>query len=397
MSAILAKGVIVNMNIGDYKGVSEAHLAVARHFSSPALLGPPMCDELLALVEHMFTEEEAEIVRFIPPLKIRTAGMLARSSGRRLEEVDKILYKLAYEKYVILAVEKAGRKFYSLMPLLPGTFEEVLLRTNPDSVTPWHKKFAELHERLYNTGYNVRYYNRDDKALKAVRYLPVGESIEGNQMAYPSDRLEEVLEPYSDFSVGICQCRLSKELLGEGCGKKLEACLIMGPLAKSLVSQGRMRAVSRQEAIDIKREAESEGLITWMLNVDTKIFNVSCSCCGCCCDALRSVTQFNTPGLIAPPHFMPDISFTSCRACMKCVNDCPMGALKMLENESGNRLSFDSKRCVGCGLCSLACKDGLIRMEAVENYSKPKGVFGYLAQTAPHYLKSVVKERYLRR
>ena len=385
------------MNIGDYKGVSEAHLAVARHFSSPELLGPPVCDELVALIEHMFTEEEAEIVRHIPPLRIRTSGMLARASGRSLEEVEAILYRLAYEKYVILAMEKAGRKYYSLMPLLPGTFEDVLVRKSKDSITNWHKRFAELHEALYNTGYNIRYYNRDDKHLKAVRYLPVGESIEGNQMAWPSDKLEEVLEPYNDFSVGICQCRLAKDLLGEGCGKKLDACLVMGAPAKSMVSQGRMRAVSRSEAIDIKREAESEGLITWMLNVDTKIFNVSCSCCGCCCDALRSVTQFNTPGLIAPPHFMPNMTFSDCRACKKCINDCPMGALKLIESEKGNGLSFDSNRCVGCGLCSLACKDGLIKMEAVEKYSKPRGLFGYLAQTAPHYIKSVVKERYIRR
>ncbi len=82
---------------------------------------------------------------------------------------------------------------------------------------------------------------------------------------------------------------------------------------------------------------------------------------------------------------------------MKCVKDCPMDALKLVKGENENRLSFDSKRCVGCGLCSLACKDGLIKMQAVEKYTKPKGVFGYLAQTAPHYLKSVVKERYLRK
>ena len=35
--------------IGDRPGISEATMAVARLYSSTLLLGPPMCDELLAL------------------------------------------------------------------------------------------------------------------------------------------------------------------------------------------------------------------------------------------------------------------------------------------------------------------------------------------------------------
>jgi len=43
--------------LGDYPGVSRAHLDVAKSYSSPLLLGPPICDEFIALVEHMYTGE----------------------------------------------------------------------------------------------------------------------------------------------------------------------------------------------------------------------------------------------------------------------------------------------------------------------------------------------------
>jgi len=36
-------------------------MAVVKDYSGILLIGPPMCDELVSLVEHMFSEEEAEV------------------------------------------------------------------------------------------------------------------------------------------------------------------------------------------------------------------------------------------------------------------------------------------------------------------------------------------------
>jgi len=50
-------------------------------------------------------------------------------------------------------------------------------------------------------------------------------------MALPSDRLEIIAERFDDFAIGACQCRLTKEIVGEGCGRSLEVCAVMGPIA----------------------------------------------------------------------------------------------------------------------------------------------------------------------
>ena len=61
--------------LADDPNVSQAHRDVARRLSSPVLMGPPLCDELVALVEHLYSEEEARVVRHLPPVR----GLSARA------------------------------------------------------------------------------------------------------------------------------------------------------------------------------------------------------------------------------------------------------------------------------------------------------------------------------
>ena len=377
---------------GGYAGVSSAHLEVAKHYSSPFLVGPPLCDELVALVKHMFTEEEAEVARHLKPLRARTAGGLAKASGRTLPEVNEIMARLAHEKFVLASVGNGPRELYSMMPILPGTFELVMTLTDPGAATPWHKRFAELYEALINTGYLPDYFN---KPVDGVRYLPVGESIEGNSMAYPSDKLEVILDRYKDFAVSNCSCRLTKQLLDEGCGKMLETCAIMGEAAPYLVSQGKMRTATRQEILDIKREAEKQGLICYTMNEESgRLFGNICSCCACCCGALRTISQFNAPGFIAPPHFMPRVDESKCKKCGKCAAACQMKALVSVDEGEAKRPLHEPHRCIGCGLCAVACPNGSISMQAVPGYkAPPKGWPSYLAKYGPRFLTNTLKVR----
>lgn len=383
--------------IGAYPGVSKADLEVAKNYSSPFLLGPPMCDELIELVRHMLTGEEAEVIQHLKPWRVRTAAGLARASGRPLSEVKAILHGLAHEKYIIASYGNGKeRELFAMMPVIPGTFESVLVRISPESVTPWHRRFAELHEALFSTGFTVKYVQ---KPIDSVRYLPVGEAIQNEPMALPSDRLGEILDRYNDFAVGVCQCRLAKRLTDGGCGRTLEVCTVMGTLAPHLVDQGRMRKVSRNEVLEIKTAAEKEGLVTWMMNEESgKFTSASCSCCGCCCGALRTISEFNTPGFIAPPHFMPHVDSVNCKLCGKCAEACPMKAVLVLGEGEQKRLLYKHERCIGCGLCAVACPKGNVTMQPVPDYRQPPGGWpSYLAKYLPRHLSNMLSVRSSRR
>ena len=378
--------------IKEYAWLPAAYLEVAQNYASPLLFGPPICDELVAIVEHLFTEEEASLVRHLRTPLGRTAQAVANAEQQPVEDVRSILDNLALEKFVLFAYGDGERRRYGLMPLLPGVFEMVLVRTSLDSLTDWHRRFAALFEDLYETGYFVGYVERP---IPGVRYIPVGEAIEGHPQVLPSDRLEEVLDGYEVFAVGLCQCRMSARLLGRGCDRPLEACFGFGSAAEYLIRHGKMRRVDRQEVLDLKAQATAAGLVSFVTEtgMGKNRLGASCSCCGCCCGGLRLIREFNAPGLIAPPHFMPLVDPTLCTYCARCAEACPTGA--MVVDAAGKLHRHLPERCIGCGLCVVACdRQGAIRMEPLPDYRRPpRNILATLLQVGPNYLRNAWSAR----
>lgn len=374
--------------LSDYPHVSQAHKELARKLSSPLMMGPPISDELMAFVEHVFTEEEASVARHLGSMMGMTVQALARAEHRPVEEIEPILRRLAFDKHVITAGGKGERRRYTLMPIFPGIFEMALFGQSPETLTDWHRRFAELFEALYETGYMLD-YREGSKPM--VRFLSIGTVIRQEESALPTDWLEEVFDPFKVFAVGHCQCRMAMQMLGRGCGKPVENCTVAGEAAEAAIRDGWARSVSKQGLLDIKKEAEAHGLVTWVLNAASAKTQISCSCCGCCCHAMRIVSEFNAPGFLAPAHFLPKFDLSRCTFCGKCARACPMAALRVdVRNKKHQRLA---ERCIGCGLCVQACdKAHAVSMEPASNYKMPyRNFFSMLAWTTPAKLYGAMK------
>lgn len=391
-----ANRIILNSDLTGFDSASritEDHRKIMRNYASPLLSGPAPTDLLLEMIAHMFTEEEAAIAAHLPPLRPRTAQKVAEKTGRSVNEVKGILDHLSFRKAIILASGTPSK--YAIMPIVPGTFEMALMTKDLSTRNEWHKKFAQYFEKLWETGY-IADYKRYSKAL--VRYVPV-QSLTGSlQSAWPSDYLDEILSRYDDFAVTHCQCRLAMELSDKGCGKPLEACASFGPLVKPLLERGLARRVDKAEMLAIKKNAEENGCVTWLMNAagDPK-GDCSCSCCGCCCHALRSVTQYNVPGMIATPHFMPEKAEEKCKRCGLCVKACPMNAWTANPDKT---VSFDRKRCIGCGLCVVSCKPGALSLSPIGKVKPPEENYlslllklfpGFAANSVSVFAKRILK------
>jgi Pyruvate/2-oxoacid:ferredoxin oxidoreductase delta subunit len=368
--------------LSDYAHVSAAHRDVAQCLARAHMMGPPICDELMDLVQHLFTEEEAGVARHLGMFSGRSAADLARKEHRPVEQITPIVRRLADEKRIIGAGGPSADRRYRLLPIMPGIFEMSLISHSPETLTDWHLRFIELFETLYETGYALDYQSH----TPIVRFLPIGKVIDAHPMALPTDKLEVVLDQFQVFAVGHCQCRMTAVALGRGCGKPLENCMVMGEWAARGIEEGALRQISKKDALQIKREAESHQLVNWMMNVQSTKGQCSCSCCGCCCHAMRAVNEFNAPGLIAPPHFIPKLEAAKCTSCGKCAKSCPMGAITV--DTLNKTYHYQQERCVGCGLCVLACDaQHALAMNPVPDYRLPYGSwFSLLTHAAPGML-----------
>ncbi|MDD5222849.1 MAG: 4Fe-4S binding protein [bacterium] len=364
-------------------GATPAHLKIVEFYSQKILYGPPPSQEFLELIVHLYTPEEAEIVQHLPLIYGKTARSVARRAKRPPEEVTVILNRLANEKRALIVFGKGEPEKilsyisdfrsnltftapeeplrYGLMPIVPGTFEMVMMSGNDDE---WHRRFGQLFERVYNTGYLPKYL---DKPLPLIRYIPVYETIDAVPAALPSDLLTEMLKENSNFGVGFCQCRQSQAYAGHDCGLPRETCMSIGPVADFMLSRNLQRRIDRSEALDIKMKANAAGLATFSINVDFNLPNYTCSCCGCCCLILRTISEFNAPALVAPPHFRPQRDKSKCVRCGLCRDRCPMKAWVM--NETG--WEYRRERCIGCGVCASLCPAKALSMQPVKNYQRP--------------------------
>ncbi len=377
--------------LAEFPGVPRVYLEVANKLASPLLMGPPLCDELVAFVQHLFTEEEAGIVRHLGQFAGRSAADLAKAEHRPIEQIEPVLHRLAVVKRAVAASGPPGAQKYRLMPIMPGIFELVLIGESPETLSPWHRRFAELFESLYETGYIVDYQQGQTRPSPFVRVISVGGTIEAHPMALPSDRLEVVLDRYTVFGVGQCQCRMTMEVAGHGCGKPVGNCTVMGEFAEQGIQQGWLRPVSRKNVLEIKREAESHGLVTWIMNAEAAKGQASCSCCGCCCHAMRMVSEFNAPGVMAPAHFLPRFDSARCTYCGQCARNCPMGALEIDVRQRTYR--HLKARCIGCGLCVVACGDRrAVAMEPAPDYTLPyQSWFAYQLHATAGMVKNAWK------
>ncbi|OGP50858.1 MAG: hypothetical protein A2Y79_14270 [Deltaproteobacteria bacterium RBG_13_43_22] len=81
----------------DYPDLPKVYLEVAEMWG-PRFGGPPLCDQYVAVLKHLLTEEEAGIVRHLKGARAgKKAKEIAEAEHRTTEEVGHIMDVLADE------------------------------------------------------------------------------------------------------------------------------------------------------------------------------------------------------------------------------------------------------------------------------------------------------------
>ncbi|SEW26644.1 FAD-dependent oxidoreductase [[Clostridium] fimetarium] len=273
------------------------------------------------------TDDMADIAMIIGLRKPRTVEYIAKRSDKSQEELTSILDLLAYTGVAKVWTDKEDKKDrYFVNMFAPGMLEMMVNNREQLAAFPQIGKAFEAYTRLRLAPMAAKF----PQGMAMMRVIPIEESIKDIPNTQPWEHLSYYLDKYDTFSVSDCSCRQSRRVIDEGCGHlEKDICVQMGDGAEYYIRTGRGRKITREEAKEILKFAEDNGLMHEMPHTDGLGESAAiCNCCSCSCFSLRLATLFNTPDAIRS-NFTAKVTKEDCVACGQCVENCPSNALKL--------------------------------------------------------------------
>ncbi len=292
---------------------------------SGTYLGIKATDPEYMIFDPVVTDEMAEVCM---GLKLRTpraigeiAAKVKKPADYCQEQVDALV-----RAGIVRYEETDGERRYFYPIWVPGIMEGMLAN-------------REQCEKYPVIGVCFERYTRERTAALApnlpvgqglMRVMPVESAIQNDSRAASYDELSDLIERARYISVGPCSCRRSRRLMGEGCGHLEEdMCMYLNRSAKCMSDLGYHRLVSKEEAYEILRRAEDNGLVHEINNAEKAgDAEAICNCCGCSCFSLRIAEYFKCPDLIRS-NYQAQVDEEKCVACGQCVENCQVNALRL--------------------------------------------------------------------
>jgi ferredoxin len=298
----------------------------------------------LRLLAKIFTPEEAALASVMRQTP-ESAADISTHAGVDPDTALGTLQGMA-TKGLISSRERAGHPVFGLRPFIVGFYEAQLPRMDEEMAALFEQYYQETQGGIVG----------DVPSLQRV--IPVGEVIPFELEIFSYERATELLEGAKSWGVRDCICRVQQRLVGKGCDRPAENCVVFAPAEGAFDRSNVDRAITKEEALQILREAEEAGLVHSAGNYRSGNFYI-CNCCTCCCAILRGVAEFGIPTAVARSDFYMVVDAELCIGCGDCLERCQFGALSVPEDVS----VVDHVRCVGCGLCAMVCPSDALQLE----------------------------------
>lgn len=304
----------------------------------------------ISLLKATFTPEQAHLATYLDYKHQTVDQIFARiKEGAGSEEELQELLDEMVARGGIARRERDGKEQYALVPLvLWGMFEYRLKTLTPDYL-------GNLGQYMQNEFGAAQAAS----ALPRSRYIPVEESVEPGLRISTYDEFRHLIEQAGDqLCVQECICRKVQDLQGKPCQAtdRREVCLSFGDLADLYVAEGWGRRISQEEAFEIARKSEEEGLVLMPGNAQEATF--MCACCDDCCAMLTMYKYLPSPADIVASNFFVEVDTELCAGHAVCVGQCPTNAITV----EAALASVDLARCIGCGLCVPTCPEQAMRL-----------------------------------
>jgi electron transport complex protein RnfB len=311
----------------------------------------------ISVLKQLFTPEQAEITMLLT-YKLQSLEQIQEQAGKigkSPEETERLLDATA-ARGVIGSRKKNGVKHYRTIPFLVGMLEGAVFTTPPEK----KPMLVAAAGQFFREGLFLRDFV--NTKIPQMRTIPIQKSITPKHQIGNYDEIRKIIERNSGPIVILeCVCRAGAEKQGQPCKQtsRKETCMALGEIAKSLAESGKLgRSISKEEALDILRKNQEDGLVLQPSN--TQEPEAICSCCGCCCGLLKIHKMIPNPVSHWATNFFAVVNPELCTACGACEERCQVGAMKVPDDRK--IATVDLTRCLGCGLCVTACSENAIEL-----------------------------------
>ena len=279
----------------------------------------------------VLSDEEAELALKLGVRKPKTLPEIVKLSGMEEKKCEALLEEMSRKGLLEYSWENAAHEKQYVLPMyVPGCAEffnmnAKILESNPEMGT-----FFEHMSRLPLE--KITPFVPEGGAGIGMHVIPVEKAIEMENESVDLEHISYWLSKYEGkYAASPCSCRRSRLTHNEGCADDPEGwCIAIGDMADYVVeTQKDGRYITKEEALDIFRQAEENGFVHQITNIDgkDKIFAI-CNCNVNVCYALRTSQLFNTPNM-SRSAYIAKVEKQNCVACGKCVEACPAGAVKL--------------------------------------------------------------------
>jgi ferredoxin len=340
-----------------------AHMTAKKHYDNLTKRlnefpqGAPPSELLYKILTILFSEKEAALVAKLP-IKPFTADVASRIWKLSLSETRKILDELS-SRAILVDIKLGENTEYVLPPPMAGFFEFSLMRVRNDID---QKLLSELFYQYLNVEED---FVKDlfTKGETQLGRIFVNESVLSNQNAMhvlSFERATNVIETAEAIGISMCYCRHKMMHMGKNCDAPMDICMTFNTSGASLIRHGHARQVDKSECMELLHKAWEHNLVQFGENVRSNV-NFICNCCSCCCEAMLAAQKFAPENAVHTTPFIAESEGDKCNGCGKCIDVCPINALKLVSAENPEKpklkkIEIDEDLCLGCGVCLRNCK-----------------------------------------
>ena len=322
----------------------------------------PKSDRLRAILTHLVTEEQAQIVAALPG----TAEEAAQKTGFDVDMVRQALDDLFYAGVLFPKGDFNNREYFRFARSVMQFHDATQAAKGLDVVKD--KKLYELwHDFVMNEWYHDMGQLFGKVPAPFARIVPAYASVKDNPDLMPCEDYREILKAQELIAVVPCSCRVRTTAVGEHCTHTAEEdiwhCLQFGRAAEYALAREAGKKLNYEEALDLLDKIEQDGLLHIFQNNKALVGSaLACNCCMDCCENTVPMKMANVPIDKAwqRTRYVAVADDDKCIGCQQCVDRCQFDAIEMVapegETDTKKRLArVIPDACFGCGVCVVGC------------------------------------------